>query len=93
MALKKVYVGSLGPHLYDDAELVNDSDGLFPGETLKAVLSNGDYSIEGDLSVGGSVTLGDPTVDGSWRFEVSGTNLLIQRREGGTFVTKTMVTS
>lgn len=32
--------------------------------------------------------LGDPATDGSWRLSISGTDLLIQRRESGSWVTK-----
>lgn len=41
MAIKKVYIGSIGPFLYDDADLVDDPDGDFPGETQRAVLTDG----------------------------------------------------
>ena len=36
----------------------------------------------------GGQCLGDPTVDGSWKLVISGTSLLVQRREGGSWVTK-----
>lgn len=42
MAVKKVYIGSVGPFLYDDTNLINDPDGDFVGETCKAVTSDGD---------------------------------------------------
>ena len=37
MAIKKVYIGSVGPFLFDDTDLVNDEDGDFPGATQKGV--------------------------------------------------------
>jgi len=42
MTLRKLYIGSVGPIVYDDTDLVDDPDGDFVGETLKAVLTNGD---------------------------------------------------
>lgn len=88
MAIKRVYIGSIGPHLYDDTILVNDPDGLFPGQTDNAITTDGDFSIDGDLTVGGDFYLGDPNTDGTWKFETTSNKLLIQRREGGTYVTK-----
>ena len=41
MAIKKVYVGSLGPYLYDDTDPVNDPDGDFAGETQEAIKTDG----------------------------------------------------
>lgn len=35
-----------------------------------------------------TVNLGDPNTDGSWRFTVSGNNLLVERRESGVWVEK-----
>lgn len=37
--------------------------------------------------------LGDPTVDGTWRFTRSGNNLLAQRRETGAWVTKQTISA
>lgn len=36
----------------------------------------------------GALYFGDPTVDGTWAIVVSGTGLVIQRRESGSWVTK-----
>jgi len=41
MAEKKIYIGSVGPYLYDDANLIEDEDGDFPGKSYKAITSNG----------------------------------------------------
>lgn len=42
MAERKVYVGSLGPHLYDDADAINDPDGDFAGLAgMMAVVTDG----------------------------------------------------
>jgi len=35
---------------------------------------------------------GAPDSDNTWRLHVSGNDLLVQRREGGTYVTKSMFT-
>lgn len=40
MATKKVYLGSVGPYLYDDTDDVDDPDGDFVGQTVVAALSN-----------------------------------------------------
>jgi hypothetical protein len=40
MAIKRVYIGSLGPFIWDDTDPVNDPDGLFPGETQKALVTD-----------------------------------------------------
>lgn len=41
MALKKVYIGSVGPFLYDDADLVGDPDGDFSGASMQGILTDG----------------------------------------------------
>jgi hypothetical protein len=43
-----------------------------------------------ELCIGGTVSYfgGPPGTDGTWRITVSGAQLLVQRREGGTYVTK-----
>ena len=46
MALKKVYLGSVGPFVYDDANPVNDPDGDFPGEDHKAITTNGQILVD-----------------------------------------------
>ena len=65
-------------------------------------LTVGGYAtIDDDLTVGGATILpsddfiywGSPTVDGSYRQGRDGDNLIIQRRESGTWVTKQTVTA
>lgn len=66
MALKKVYVGSFGPALYDDTDDIDDVDGDFSGKTQQALTTDGAADIEGDLSVGGDLDVtGDADVTGT----------------------------
>jgi len=55
MAIKKIYIGSFGPLIYDDTSDIDDPDGDFSGETLQAVRSDGSLGIDGDLLVGGDL--------------------------------------
>ncbi len=48
MAIKKVYIGSVGPFLYDDANSIDDPD--FPAENYKGLIT------DGHLYVGGTPT-------------------------------------
>lgn len=52
MAVQKIYIGSLGPFLYDDADLIGDVDGDFSGETFKGLAITGDGVVGGSLDVG-----------------------------------------
>lgn len=71
MARRRVYIGSLGAHLYDDEVLVESSSGLFEGETYKAILTDGEIDAgEGSFTViihglveadPGTYTIGDST--------------------------------
>jgi hypothetical protein len=47
MATQKVYFGSVGPFLYDDASPVNDVDGDFAGEDCNAIVTDGQMIVEG----------------------------------------------
>ena len=47
MAIKKLYAGSIGPYLYDDANPVNDVDGDFAGEDRNAIVTDGQMIVEG----------------------------------------------
>jgi hypothetical protein len=40
MAERKFYIGSVGPYLYDDTDLINDPDGDFPGEGMHTLVTN-----------------------------------------------------
>lgn len=44
MAIRKVYIGSIGPFLYDDAEPINDPDGDFLGENYHGLITDGAIS-------------------------------------------------
>jgi len=66
MALKKIYIGSFGPSLYDDTDDVDDVDGDFSGKTQQALVTDGAADVEGDLSVGGDLDVtGDADVTGA----------------------------
>jgi hypothetical protein len=43
MAERKIYIGSEGPYLFDDTELVDDPDGDFSGETQLAARSDSSF--------------------------------------------------
>ena len=40
MAEKKIYLGSVGPYLFEDDELIEDEEGDFSGETRHAIVTN-----------------------------------------------------
>jgi len=66
MALKKIYVGSYGPALYDDTDDIDDADGDFSGKTQQALTTDGAADIEGNLSVGGDLDVtGDADITGA----------------------------
>ncbi|MBN1483780.1 MAG: hypothetical protein JXA37_03585 [Chloroflexia bacterium] len=46
-----------------------------------------------EIASGGAYYLGDPDTDGSWRIIRSGTDLAIERREGGTWVAKSTISA
>ena len=46
MALRKVYIGSVGPFLYDDTDLIDDVDGDFAGEENRGLITNGQLIVE-----------------------------------------------
>ena len=46
MARKKVYIGSVGPYLYDDAKSIDDPDGDFAGEDNRALVTDGQLFVE-----------------------------------------------
>jgi hypothetical protein len=45
-------------------------------------------NLVGGGGAGGSIQIGDPTVDGSWQIIIVGTTLSFQRRESGAWVEK-----
>lgn len=54
MATKKYYIGSEGPFLFDDTDLINDPDGDFVGMTRQAFVT------------GSTMTADNLSVDGAW---------------------------
>ena len=59
MTERKIYIGSVGPFLYDDADPIDDQDGDFSGENYHGLLSDGNVfaaNIDQDLSTGASPT-------------------------------------
>ncbi|MCW5591054.1 MAG: hypothetical protein KIS74_03045 [Burkholderiales bacterium] len=53
------------------------------------------WTFDADHAIGAAHAyhLGAPATDGTWRFIRSGTDLLIQRRESGTYVTKSTISA
>jgi hypothetical protein len=51
--------------------------------------------VAGDIEIGSAnyMYVGDPTTDGSWRFSISGSDLIFQRRESSSWVTKSTITA
>lgn len=41
VALRKIYIGSVGPFLFDDTDPIADADGDFPLETYKGLATDG----------------------------------------------------
>jgi hypothetical protein len=48
---------------------------------------------DGAIATDSGFYIGDKTTDGSWRFVTSGANLIIQKRESGSWVTKQTITA
>lgn len=46
MARKKLYIGSLGPYLYDNAKAIDDPDGDFAGRDNEALVTDGQLIVE-----------------------------------------------
>lgn len=68
------------------AAVIINGDGTPPTSTLDVV---------GSVEVGDAdaFVLGDPSTNGSWRITRSGSNLVIQRRESGVWVTKQTISA
>ena len=58
MTEKKIYIGSVGPFLYNDDNLISDPDGDFSGEYHQGLATDGNALIGGDQSVTGDLTVG-----------------------------------
>jgi len=66
VAEKKIYIGSFGPALYLDDELINDPDGDFSGENQQGMRCDGGGIFDGDFSIGGDLDVtGDASVTGA----------------------------
>jgi len=92
MAIKKVYIGSVGPFLFDDAAGVNDVDGDFAGQTQQAVLTDGAISADAAIGLFDSdqsnilnlVWNEDDTADRTFQFLVGGGNRSLTLNENFT---------
>lgn len=79
MAVKKVYIGSVGPFLFDDGNLINDPDGDFSGEYQKGLTTDASLLVDvleaASLDLGtGELTAGSINrVSGSLTLEIGGT--------------------
>lgn len=47
MAEKKIYIGSVGPLLYDDTDNIDDPDGDFSGQTQEGLVTDGGLLVDG----------------------------------------------
>lgn len=67
----------------------NTGAGLAVGQTT----ATSKLDVAGDMEMGDADALyfGDPTTNGTWRITRSGTGLVIQRRESGSYVTKSTI--
>ena len=57
MAQRKFYIGSHGPYYYDDADLINDQDGDFPGLFQSALTWDGGQVPGFPVGASGAVTV------------------------------------
>ncbi len=55
MTIRKYYIGSLGPFLYDDTDLINDPDGDFAGEDLHGFITDGPVKVDSVPAVASDV--------------------------------------
>jgi hypothetical protein len=76
-----------GTHTFGTTNTVTMAAGVL---TAKAAVVSDDYV---QCGATGAFNLGNPTTDGSWRIVISGVNLLIQKRESGSWVTKQTITA
>lgn len=97
---REFFIGVQGPadfasgefHIFDNTgaarRMVIDAAG-FMGINTSDPTSR--LEVNGDVEVGtaDAFYFGDPNTDGSWRIKRSGNNLVFERRESGTWVTKT----
>ena len=80
-----------GGSLYFDGTQITDGTG--DGLSSTNVTASGTVTAGSDviLPSSGNVYIGDPDTDGSWRINVNGTDLEFQRRESGSWTTKTSI--
>ena len=77
------HAGKLFYHQFD--ECGSDIRGcVLSAESMSVIINPGSGSGGGT----NPLYIGDPNTDGSWRFYDDGTNLIVQRREGGIWVEK-----
>ena len=66
MAEKKVYIGSMGPFLFDDTDPIDDQDGDFTGENHQGMITDAEVyasNIDQDLSTGASPEFENITIN------------------------------
>lgn len=80
--------------------VINSSDNDSTKTNVQFSHSNGDGTTtqvasvyrDGAIATDSGFYIGDKTTDGSWRFVTSGADLVIQKRESGSWVTKQTIT-
>lgn len=77
--------------LFNDGGTFHSTSGLTFDKTTSALSITGDLTAGGALRTDDAFYMGDPTQDGTFKFMKSGNDLLIQRRESGSYVTKTTI--
>lgn len=57
--------------------------------SIKFNFATGTFDYVGTtVGANGTIYIGDPNTNGSWRFTVIGNNLIVERRESGVWVEK-----
>uniref|UniRef100_A0A6M3JQG3 Uncharacterized protein n=1 Tax=viral metagenome TaxID=1070528 RepID=A0A6M3JQG3_9ZZZZ len=83
MTVRRLYIGTQGPEIYEDTLLIEDSDGLFPGVTLKALVTDGDI-VCGNIEAIGGVSWGLTVISGGEDYTLSsGDGLILVDASGG----------
>lgn len=85
----KLVVGNLNASLLTPSDLHWDVNNSRLGIGITTPKSK--FHVVGDITTTQALNLGDPDVDNSWRLIVVGTNLEIQKRVSGTWVTKSTI--
>lgn len=87
MSIPGIIVTPLSPSVLlsaSDIQVV-DAGGKFVGSEVETCLS--ECATSSDL-YSSTKYFGDPSIDGSWRMRVSGTDFLVERRESGVWIEK-----